>query len=232
LFAALSIAAVAAGCKMAVQTYGPTDTSSIDHAVLTADGTDSYAYASAPANVAVSAVDTSSDNLREVFWPADGPSVGDSQSCATWSAETDMYLQQGAALRIVQNGSDTRAITVTKDIWMGGVWIFNFHVWDSSQSPPYLNFGHTDLHDLLVHDGVVTPMPWHFCARVIGEVVEFKVWTGDELEPAWGDATHGGSATLPAGWDAPGETGWYVGHLKSNDSAIFSDLSTYKYVGN
>jgi hypothetical protein len=180
--------------------------------------------------MAVTALDTSGGNLRDLFWPSDSPTVADSESCAIWSAATDQYLQQGAALRIVRSGSHIRAVTVTKNIFLGGVWIFNFHVWDSTQSPAFTQFGATDLHALLVHNGVVTPLPWHFCARVIGNTVEFKVWTGAEGEPAWGDPSHGGHATLPAGWTAPGASGWYIGHLHPHDSATFTDLTTYKYV--
>jgi hypothetical protein len=228
---AVVLAIVATGCKVVVQTYGPTDVASIDKAVLTADGNDNYVFTSTPANMAVSAPDTNgSSNLRELFWPDDSPAVADSQSCATWSAATNPVLQQGAALRIVQSGSHVRAITVTKNIFGGASYIFNFHVWDNTQSPAFTQFGATNLQSLLVQNGVLVPLPWHFCARVIGSTVEFKVWTGSESEPAWGDASHGGQATLPAGWSAPGETGWYIGHLHPKDSATFTDLATYKYV--
>jgi hypothetical protein len=232
MLATVAIAIVAAGCQTLVQTYGPTDLSSTNKAVMTADGNDNYVFTTVPANMAVSALDTSGGNLREVFWPADNPIVADSQSCAIWSAATDPNLQQGAVLRIVQNGSHVRAITVTKNIWLNATWIFNFHVWDNTQSPAFTQFGQTNLQNLLVHNGIVTPLPWHFCARVIGNVVEFKVWTATETEPAWGDTTHGGQATLPAGWSAPGAAGWFIGHLHPNDSATFTDMTTYKYVNN
>ncbi|MGZ6975486.1 MAG: hypothetical protein ACXVKQ_16200 [Acidimicrobiia bacterium] len=229
----MSLLLLAAGCeKVRVQTYGPTDGSASDRAVLTADGPDEYRFVSVPANTVVGALDNSGGgNLREAFWPGSNPIVPDSESCAIWGAQTGPIVQQGAALRITQDGSRTRAITVTKNIFYNATWIFNFHVWDSSQSPAFTIFGATDLSAELVHAGVVTPLPWHFCARVIGSKVEFKVWpVAEPIEPAWGDPTHGGSATLPAGWSAPGKAGWFIGHLQPGDTAVFTDLATYKWV--
>jgi hypothetical protein len=229
----MSLVLVAAACdKVRVQTYGPTNTSSTNKAVLTADGPDQYRFVSVPASTAVGALDNSGGgNLRQAFWPADNPVVPDSESCAIWGAQTGDLVQQGAALRIRQDGNRIRAITVTKNIFYKATWIFNFHVWDSAQSPAFTIIGATDLSAELVHAGVTTPLPWHFCARVIDNKVEFKVWpVAEPLEPAWGDPTHGGSATLPAGWTAPGKAGWFIGHLQPHDTAVFTDLSTYKWV--
>jgi hypothetical protein len=198
--------------------------------VLTADASDQYTFQQVPANMAVGALDTSGGNLREAFWPADNPVVNDSESCAIWTSQTDVLVQEGAVLRVTQSGGVTRAISVTKNIWLGAQWIFNFHVWDSTQNPPYTYIGGVDLQNELVHDGVVTPFPWHFCARVIANTVEFKVWPSIETEPAWGDPTHGGHATLPSGWDYAGKAGWYVGHLQPNDAMTYTDLETFKYV--
>jgi hypothetical protein len=229
---ALTLVLVAAACdKVRVQTYGPTNTSSSNQAVLTPDGPDRYRFVSVPANTVTASIDRSGGNLRQLFWPGDNPVVPDSESCAIWGAQSGPLVQQGAALRITQSGSRTRAITVTKNIYFNATWIFNFHVWDSATSPAFTPFGATDLAATLVHAGVVTPLPWHFCARVIGSKVEFKVWpVAEPLEPAWGDRTHGGSANLPAGWSAPGKAGWFVGHLQTGNTAVFNDLATYKWV--
>jgi hypothetical protein len=231
LIAVIGLIVVAAACdKVRVQTYGPTDTSSSNQAVLSPDGPNDYQFVSAPANTAVASLDNAGGNLRQIFWPADNPVVPDSESCAVWGAQTGTLVQQGAALRITQNGSQVRAVTVTKNIWLGATWIFNFHVWDSTQSPPFTQIGQTDLSATLVHAGITTPLPWHFCARVIGDQLEFRVWTAADLEPAWGDPTHGGSATVPAGWLNPGRAGWFVGHLQPGNTAVFTDLATYKWV--
>jgi hypothetical protein len=228
----VALVVVGAACeKVRVQTYGPTNTSPSQQAVLTEDGPGRLRFVSAPANTAVASIDSAGGNLRQVFWPADNPVVPDSESCAIWGAETGPLVQQGAALRITQDGSRIRAITVTKNIFYGATWIFNFHVWDTAQTPAFTPIAATDLYATLVHAGVVTPLPWHFCARVIGNKLEFKVWPVAELlEPAWGDPTHGGSVLLPAGWSNPGKAGWFIGHLRSPDLAVFTDLATYKWV--
>jgi hypothetical protein len=228
----VALVLVLAACeKVRVQTYGATSTSPSQQATLTRDGPDGYRFVSAPANTAAAAIDRSGGELRQLFWPGDNPVVPDSESCAIWGAESGPLVQQGAALRIVQNGTRVRAITVTKNIFYGATWIFNFHLWDTAQSPPFTIIGATNLEGTLRRAGVVTPLPWHFCARVIGTKLEFKVWpVAEPLEPAWGDRTHGGSVTLPPGWQAPGKAGWYVGHLEPNQLAVYNALATYKWV--
>jgi hypothetical protein len=228
----IGVVLFAAACeKIRVQTYGPTNTSGSNQAVLTPDGPDRYRFVTAPANTAAASIDRSGGNLRQLFWPADNPTVPDSESCAVWGAETGANVQQGAALRIVQNGSRVRAITVTKNIFFGATWIFNFHVWDTHADPVFTPIGATNLYGTLVKAGVVTPLPWNFCACVIGSKVEFKVWpVAEPLEPAWGDRTHGGSVNLPAGWSAPGKAGWYVGHIQPGNTAVFTNLTTWKWV--
>jgi hypothetical protein len=223
---------VAAACdKVRVQTYGPTSTSPSNQAVLTPDGPTSYRFVSAPANTVAASVDSAGGNVRQIFWPGDNPVLPDTESCAIWSGQSGAHVQQGAALRIRQDGSRVRAVTVTKNVFLDATWIFNFHVWDTSKSPAYTPIGATNLEAALRHDGIVTPLPWHFCARVIGSKLEFKVWTAtDAFEPAWGDRNHGGSVQLPAGWEAPGKAGWFVGHIQPNNTAVFNDLATYKWV--
>jgi hypothetical protein len=236
----LRVAAVVVGClvlvaasceKVRVQTYGPTNTSGSNQAVLTPDGPDRYRFVTAPANTVAASIDRSGGNLRQLFWPSDNPVVPDSESCATWGAETGPLVQQGGALRITQTGSRIRAITVTKNIFYGATWIFNFHTWDTALSTPFTPIGAADLRATLVRNGIVVPLPWNFCVRVIGNLFEFKVWpVADGIEPAWGDRRYGGSVVLPAGWSTPGKAGWYIGHIQPTNTAVFTNLATYKWV--
>ena len=48
------------------------------------------------------------------------------------------------------------------------------------------------------------PFPWRFCARAVGDRVEFKVWSRAEGEPGWGDPAHSDGITLPEGWQGAG----------------------------
>ena len=222
-----------AACDISVLTYDSNDSSTIDTAVITHDGTDSYSITGT--NGAVTAApldDNTSGNLREAFWPTDSPVVPNAQTCATWTqADSDHLTQEGAALQITNTGGVTRAVTVTKNVWLSANWIFNFHVWDSSVDPAAQQFASFDLSSVFVHNGVQVPMPWHLCAQIVRiHDISFKAWPDSEPEPRWGDSTHGGSATIPDGWGQPGQTGWYIGHLAPGSASYFSGLTTWKIV--
>ena len=74
------------------------------------------------------------------------------------------------------------------------------------------------------------PGPLRLCAKVIADVVSFKVWVpSGEPEPRWTDAAHGGPVTLPKTERAAGHAGWYVGHLGASDEAVFDGLATWAY---
>jgi hypothetical protein len=217
------------GCdKIWVLTYdGAGDVALVD-VVLTSDGDDSYVFEASGRDVRVTAASTNDKaNMRALFWPATAPSVTDSQSCATWTGQTEEgSVQQGAALRVrTADDGTTRAITVTKNIFFGFDSIFNVHVWDTAKNPPSTGVVQLDMIKPLREK----PFPWHLCARVIGSVLTIRVWAGDEPEPEWGDGLHDASAALPPGWVYEGRAGWYIGHLPIGGFAGFADLETWKY---
>jgi hypothetical protein len=182
-----------------------------------------YGIVSTPTRASVQS--TSSDgNVREVFWPRSARVAADGESCATWSSQSSRLVQQGAALRIHAVSGGYRAITVTKNVWFGVNWIFNFHVFDTSRRTLYASFGHVDLSDAFKAGNKPRPLPWHLCARTRGSTVEFKVWRGGTAEPAYGVPGAGGSKRLPAGWSAPGTAGWYIGHVPALGGAVLDNL--------
>lgn len=196
--------------------------------VLTSDGDDSYLFEGSGRDVRVTASATNdAANMRALFWPASAPTVADSQSCATWTGQTEEgSVQQGAALRVTTDDAGaTRAITVTKNIFFGFDSIFNVHVWDTGASPPSKGIMQLDMIKPLREK----PFPWHLCARVSGTLLTIKVWTADEPEPEWGDGLHDASAALPSEWVYKGKAGWYIGHLPLGGFATFTDLETWKY---
>jgi hypothetical protein len=194
------------------------------HAVLTPDGGDRYVFSPGTHGMTIAAPRSNRDaNLRMVYWRTGSAEGVDQQSCAQWDDLPGDLDQPGAALRIVDPGGRLRAITVTRNVWMGGQWIFNFHTWDTARTEPFVSFGQVALEGLLGPRGLV-PLPWEFCARARGDLVEFKVWPLTEHEPAWGDPGRSGRATLPPGWEAPGVAGWYVAHLQAPDVARFTHL--------
>ena len=219
------IVLVLAGCDHWVTTYDGTDASPLLSGRITADGTDDYTITGTNGSAEARALSTNTGgNLREVFWPSDGPDATDEQTCAEWGTASGKYTQQGAALRIASSGP-MRAITVTKNVFYEAGWIFNFHVWDASGGT---FFGQFDLTPVFHPDGTLVPLPWHLCARTLRGRLEFKVWPSAEPEPEWGDTTHGGSAPIPAGWEAPGKAGWYIGHLPNDGYATFDQLVASK----
>jgi hypothetical protein len=196
--------------------------------VLTSDRGDAYVFEGSGRDLRVTAAPTNAAaNMRALFWPAAAPSVTDSQSCATWTGQTEEgSVQQGAALRVrTDDAGKTRAITVTKNIFFGFDSIFNVHVWDTSKDPPSMGVKQLDMIKPLREK----PFPWHLCARVTGSVLSIRVWAGNEPEPEWGDGVHDASAALPPGWVYEGRAGWYIGHLPPGGFAGFADLETWKY---
>lgn len=196
---------------------------------LTRDGDDGYAVAATDDSVRVTAAPgNQAGDTRVLLHRPTTPIVGDGESCATWGERAGDAVQVGAALRIRVAGGAVRAITVTQNIWISP-FAFNIHTWDTSRpGRPFALVGQVDLRDRFFAFGLV-PFPWRFCARAVGDRVEFKVWSPSEREPRWGDQAHSDGVTLPPGWEAPGQVGWYVGHLSAGDHAVLSDLSTWAY---
>jgi hypothetical protein len=180
---------------------------------LTRDGTDNYSLASS-ATLSAGA-SNSGGNTRTVWWDDSQSGLTDEQSCATWVSETNAIDQQGAALRITND----RAITVTKNIYLYGTWIFNVHVWDSSGETQLASF---DLASVFRLDGNnVVALPWDLCARVTGNTLTFIAWVDGQPQPT----SHGGTVTLPGGWVYAGAAGFYTGHLQPADHAVFTTLA-------
>lgn len=165
-------------------------------------------------------------NVRAAFWPTGVPDAADSTSCATWTRQDGDLVQQGAAFRIRSEDGHVRGLTVTKNVLYGASWYFNFHTWDTARPQRFQEFGQVEL-PAMQHRNRAAALPWRFCARLRGRTLEFKVWPGAGVEPAWRDPRWGGSATVPPGWDEPGRTGWYAGHLERGDLARFDQLATW-----
>ncbi|QXC60771.1 hypothetical protein KSP35_21000 [Aquihabitans sp. G128] len=217
--------------RQAVLTYDSRSTATMREGTLTADGGDRYAYRSVPGSFDASGPGSNrGENLRVAFWPAGVPVVADSESCAIWTSQLGRNTQQGAAFRIRLGGDGRlRALTVTKNILYGVNWGFNFHTWDTNQRHSYTKFGAVLADGMKGPDDRALPLPWHFCARTVGSTMEIKVWTTHMREPAWGDPRFGGKVAIPAGWEASGTTGWYVGHVPAGGWAEFDDLRTWRY---
>jgi hypothetical protein len=195
---------------------------------VTHEHSDSYTISYQAASATVSAdTGNTGGNSRDVFW-REPANLLNAQSCATWTSDSDPFGigQQGAALRIRTTGGRVRAVTVTKNIWGGAAWVFNLHTWDSKAVPNSVQIGQVDLSATFHRNGVIAPLPWHLCAKAVGNTLSFIAWPSGEPIPTYGDPTHGGSATIPAGWDVAGKAGWYAGHVHPGALMGFSDMTS------
>jgi hypothetical protein len=221
LAGALALTGALGACNL-IQPLDP----SLEAGFLTTDRNDDYGITVAGGAVTASAPATNeSGNTRIAFWPAGASQTSAHQSCLSW-VEGDHGVQQGIALRVRSTAGRTTAITVTKNVYAGFYRVFNVHVMDSGAEQPFTLISQFRFDRALLRDGVPAPAPWRLCARVVGDAVSVKVWAADEAEPAWMDGIHSGGVVLPAGWDAPGVAGWYVGHLPPGASMTYTALET------
>jgi outer membrane protein assembly factor BamB len=214
-----------------VVTNGSSD--ELRSSTLTAERADTYDLAlDADAAGAHAPAGNVGGNTRVTFTRAGIGTSTDQYSCATWASDSSWHDQEGAALRVRPVTGGVSAITVTKNVFFGANWKFNVHVWDTSRSPAAIQIGAFDLGPVFAPDEIhVEPLPWKLCAQVVGSTVSFVVWPASEPRPAWGDPTHGGSVTLPAGYAEPGEVGWYIGHLEPDHRAEFTGLDAGPLTG-
>ena len=228
---------VLSACLASTPTFdASTDPAPLVVAPLTTDPGDTFVYQRDGGNLTVSAPATNTGgNTRQLYYPSDGPTAEAEQSCQTWSSGSGAIDQQGVALRIAPtaDGQGTRAITVNKNIWYVAVWDFWVNLWDSTQQPfPFTQVASFDMSSVVGADlYTLVPYPWHVCARVSGNILQFIVWTGTNPQPDWGDAGAVRQVTLPPGWDYPGRAGWYVGHLEAGMTDTFTDMKTWSLKG-
>jgi hypothetical protein len=165
---------------------------------------------------------------RMAFWRRSDPNLADVETCATWTTTGDAFHQEGATLRLRPVGDGVRAITVTKNVYLGQYWLFNVHVWDTNDADaPFAMVGEPfDLSPTLGTgdpEDPVVPLPWRMCARAQGNVVDFVVWPTSEARPPYGTPGSGGSVTVGGNWLEAGTNGWFAGHLQPNSSIWYSD---------
>lgn len=191
---------------------------------LTPDGADTYnAIVGASSMTVAAPVSNTGGNLRRVYWPAGQSARGDGTVYATWTARTADSVQEGLAHHI----TNTRAVTVTKNVWAEVYWVFNVHTWDGTTFVQIAQFDMIDV--MFVAGGGYRPLPWRVASRMVGPVLTFKIWFPTMVppmtEPSWTDPVYTRSTTVPDGWLSPGNVGWYAGHLLPGGSVQYTSLS-------
>jgi hypothetical protein len=240
IFSAIAITLVKAASQ--VQTFS--SDIQFSTAVLSTDGTDNFnspAYTSTNGNglVTISAPTSNKGvNYREVFWPTNAADISNSEVCATWNSQSVPMLynleQEGLALHITQGISPltgqqaTRAITVTKNVIYGINWVFNVHTWDSSANPQFTQIAQFDMTKVVTKNGTIVQLPWRVCAQTVGTNFQFKVWLpNQESEPAWTDTVHAATVAIPAAYQVPGKTGWYIGHIPAGGNVTYTKMGVW-----
>jgi hypothetical protein len=164
------------------------------------------------------------DNSRSAFWPAsESPGLAN-EACATWLAQSpaqglSVVTQQGLSFDVRTEDGVTRGITLTKNVYEYLNREFNVHVWDTSTTAVYALVGKFNLAGSLP-----LTLPWDVCARIVGRQLSFIAWPRGAPPPPWGSTTRGGAVTLPGAFVAPGEDGFYVGHLRPGASMALANL--------
>jgi hypothetical protein len=201
---------------------------------LTSDGSDVSSITMARGIISMSAPPTNKplSSLRKVFWPTSESASRDGEVCASWLDQSDGIVQEGVALHIVDGRTSVRAVTVTKNVIYGVQWVFNVHTWDSTAAQPFTVIGQYDMSRVVTANNQYLPFPWRICARTAGTTLTFKVWVPSrQAEPSWSDPVHAVTTSVPAGYVAPGRTGWYVGHLPAGGSAHYGTAAWIYGIG-
>jgi hypothetical protein len=188
-----------------------------------------YNATSGTVDVSAPAENTDSNN-RGAFWPEGQTPTRDGETCARWKSENHgtniaVNIQEGVALRVRNNvDGSLDAITVTRDVWLGAPWVFNVNMWHvvDTYHPGLTSVLGANLRSAF---GNVPNLPWSICAKVVGAKLSFIVWARqNQPKPEYGDATHGGTVTLPSNYVYIGHIGWYAGHLAPGQSVDYDHL--------
>ena len=188
-----------------------------------------YDARSCSVDVSAPSVNTDSNN-RGVFWPTRQHPVRDGETCARWTDEDHATkvaanIQEGAALRVRTNRDGSLdAITVTRNVWLDGlVDLQREHVARHRHLPPG------------PHDGVgckparrlrgLPETPLEALRQGRRCQVELRRLAAGGARPAYGDATHGGTITLPPNEVFAGHFGVYVGHLAPGQSVDYDEMT-------
>lgn len=167
------------------------------------------------------------ENRREIFSERGARITRNQTSCATWVTGSNDLVQEGLALRIVDQGGRVRAITMTKNTVFHWTWVFNIVSWDTARTgDPWRMVAQFDMGSALsTPERGVEPFPWRVCLRASGRTIALKLWLPGRMDrPSWRDPTYTRRTDLPAAFDMAGKPGWYVGHLTAGDSVVYADL--------
>ena len=213
-------------------------------AAMSVDGTDSYVYTPDATGMTISAAPgNTGSETRQVYWDTK-VWYRDLEACQTWDTIPDASTpeklanpvgalwQPGVALRIAPTptGGQVRALIVNLNVWAYAYWVVQVNLWQTTATgaPNISTITSFDmsavLGSFLIGNGTLAAPPWHLCTRAIADQLTFKIWTGDDLEPAWDDPVHVRTVSLPPEAVYSGHAGGYVGHIGAGRSEHVSNF--------
>ncbi|MGB3409572.1 MAG: hypothetical protein WBA45_00135 [Microthrixaceae bacterium] len=147
-------------------------------------------------------------NTRMVFWSTESAATVNGGSCIRFDPNSVWPTQEGVALRIATSGGQTRAVTVTKNVFGYATNIYNVHSWRGSELTLLAS---VDASRSLAGMGAV-----NLCGRIDGNTVRFKIWRSSNPEPSWEDRSKVNTVKAHSLEARSGHFGIYAGHLPPN----------------
>lgn len=147
-------------------------------------------------------------NTRMVFWSTATAASVNGGSCVRFDPNSVWPTQEGVALRISTVGGQTRAVTVTKNVFGYATNVYNVHSWQGEDLKLHAS---VDASRSLAGSGAV-----NLCGRIDGKTVRFKIWRSSNPEPSWDDRSWVNSVRVQSLEARSGHFGIYAGHLPPN----------------
>ncbi len=202
--------AVLGACAPAPRAF-QLDGRSLAGATLTHEVGDTFAARGAAGSWRISSgAGNNGVNTRMVFWSTETPASVNGGSCVRFDPDSVWPTQEGVALRIATVGGQTRAVTVTKNIFGYATNHYNVHAWKGSD---LTLLARVDASRSLAGTGAV-----NLCGRIDGTTVRVKIWRASTNEPSWDDPSRVSTVKVPPPEVRAGHFGIYAGHLPPNTS--------------
>lgn len=170
-------------------------------------------------------------NLRMAIVDDTAPISIDQEACATWHGPVGGVIQPGLVLRARTDSSRTQLLMITNNVWGHYRPTVNVHLIDSVRWPEaFQSLGGGQFNSIGRSDGT-HPLPWRFCARVLGDRLSVKAWSTVLAEPNWDGPENVFHLTVPPEFVYAGQAGVYAGHVEPGQQTRYSAVETTAIAG-
>lgn len=165
-------------------------------------------------------IETGQGSPRVALWPTGQAPAADAEIRSTWASDRgDSNKRQTAhAHRVANAGTlDEIAVIVSRNVFSNLDETINVHLMGAAVTGTVA--GGVDQVGQVTFADLHNVDPLHVATRLVGNVVDLKVWLDGEEEPEWGAAaparTYSVTIAEPLLPDA-GNHGWYVAHVEGD----------------